>query len=38
MNYYRAKFLRESKARPADWVIRPLERGGFELVYLGSWE
>lgn len=31
--YYAAKFKREAKANPGDWVIKPNRRsGGFELV------
>lgn len=35
MNHYKAKFEREAKARPQDWVIIP-SGSKFELVYLGA--
>lgn len=35
MNEYEAKFEREAKQRPKDWIIVP-GREGFKLVYLGD--
>jgi len=35
MKYYAAKFARERKPRPADWIIKPVTRG-FVLVYIGG--
>lgn len=35
MNYYRAKFARESKAKPAHWIIVPCG-GWFRLAYIGG--
>ena len=34
MTYYNAKFTRESKKTPTDWVIAPTPRG-FTLLYIG---
>ena len=37
MGYYAAKFKREAKQKPCDWLIRPIHGGrGFELVYIGD--
>jgi hypothetical protein len=36
VTYTAAKFARESKARPGDWVIVPESVYSFRLVYLGS--
>ena len=35
MNYYTAKFEREAKEKPEDWIINPIGNG-FILVYIGS--
>lgn len=32
MSYYAAKFAREAKEKPLDWVIIPVGLGRFELV------
>lgn len=32
MNYYEAKFAREAKERPADWLIVEGSRGFFKLL------
>lgn len=32
MNYYEAKFAREAKERPADWLIIEGSRGFFKLI------
>lgn len=37
MNYYQAKFEREAKDNPLDWVIAPQTHGaGFELRQIGQ--
>lgn len=38
MTYYEAKFAREAKERPVDWVIAPIisEPGLFKLVQVGN--
>lgn len=37
MTYYEAKFAREAKEQPSDWVIAPADRPGlYKLVYLGE--
>jgi hypothetical protein len=35
MNYYYAKFIREGKDVPSDWIIVP-EGRGFNLIYVGG--
>ena len=35
MNYYTAKFAREAKLNPKDWMIAPV-KGGYELIYIGA--
>lgn len=36
MTALQAKFKREAKERPIDWIIAPdLSRGGLRLVYIG---
>lgn len=35
MTYYQAKFLREQKPIPSDWLIVP-ENGLFALIYIGD--
>lgn len=32
MNYYEAKFAREAKENPTDWIIAPNGRGGYRLI------
>lgn len=32
MTYYEAKFAREAKDRPTDWVMIPANRGKVQLV------
>jgi len=32
MTYYEAKFAREAKDRPTDWIILPASRGRVQLV------
>jgi len=32
MTYYEAKFAREAKERPLDWVILPAGRGRVQLI------
>lgn len=32
MNYYEAKFTRENKDRPMDWVIVPNGVGGYMVI------
>jgi len=34
MDYYQAKFKREQKARPMDWLILPHPGGGCRLAHL----
>ncbi len=34
MNAYDAKFAREAKENPTDWIIAPAGRGRFKLVHL----
>lgn len=34
MNYYQAKFLRENKKRPTDWIITTDRTGECRLVHL----
>lgn len=36
MTYYQAKFERERKARPQDWVVVPAGRSAFSLIYIGE--
>lgn len=36
MNCYAAKFAREAKPRPSDWLIVPTRAGQFRLVYIGT--
>ena len=33
--YYAAKFEREAKENPTDWLIKPTGRNCFVLVYVG---
>lgn len=35
MNYYEAKFAREAKERPTDWLIIENSRGFFKLIQVG---
>lgn len=35
MSYYEAKFAREQKPHPTDWLIAPDGRG-FKLVFIGK--
>lgn len=36
MNYYEAKFERESKSKPGDWILVPDSlTGGYRLAYVG---
>jgi len=35
MNYYDAKFAREAKENPTDWIIVPAGRGEVNLVRIG---
>ena len=35
MDYYSAKFKREAKDKPTDWLIIPA-RGKYELRYIGK--
>ena len=35
MNHYEAKFLREAKENPTEWIIAPNGRGGCTLVHIG---
>ena len=35
MTALKAKFEREKKSRPTDWVIAP-SRGGYALIYIGG--
>lgn len=35
MNYYDAKFAREAKENPTDWIIVPAGRGEVNLVHIG---
>lgn len=36
MNQYEAKFKREAKTNPLDWIIIPNGIGGFALQYIGK--
>lgn len=37
MTALQAKFKREAKENPRDWLIGPdLSRGGFRLIYMGD--
>lgn len=36
MNYYEAKFARERKERPADWLIVEGSRGFFKLLRVAA--
>lgn len=36
MNYYEAKFAREAKERPTDWLIVASSRGFFKLVQVAA--
>ena len=38
MNGYEAKFAREAKEYPADWIIAPNGRGYFKLIKIGDTE
>ncbi len=38
MNQYAAKFAREAKDNPTDWVIRPIGNHEFELMFIGKHE
>lgn len=35
MSYYDAKFKREAKDRPQDWIIKS-GRGGYKLIHIGA--
>ena len=35
MNYYAAKFAREAKPNPTDWIIRPVGHGRYALDFIG---
>lgn len=36
MNYYEAKFAREAKPRPTDWLIIEGSRGFFKLIQVAA--
>ena len=35
MNHYEAKFAREAKECPVEWIIFPVGPGQFKLVHIG---
>lgn len=36
MSYYEAKFAREAKNKPTDWLIQSMGLGSYKLVYMGG--
>lgn len=36
MNALTAKFAREAKSNPKDWIIAPAGSGRYKLVYIGN--
>lgn len=38
MNAYEAKFAREAKDDPTDWIIQPIGNHKFQLLFIGKRE